>query len=79
MSHSRIQKESSGLYRHNAKIYGVADRISFVHDDFADYAEAYEGPQVDAVFLSPPWGGPGHLECPYFSLRDVQAGVVALV
>ncbi|CAJ1381831.1 unnamed protein product [Effrenium voratum] len=57
--------------RHNAGIYGVASRIRFVHDDFAHFAETYEG-QVDAVFLSPPWGGPGHLDCPHFSLRDVE-------
>ncbi|CAE7525852.1 Tgs1, partial [Symbiodinium necroappetens] len=58
--------------RHNAGIYGVADRIDFVHDDFAHFAEVYSGPPIDAVFLSPPWGGPGHLESNYFSLRDVQ-------
>eukprot|EP00438_Fugacium_kawagutii_P031931 Skav214806 [mRNA] locus=scaffold740:204280:207832:- [translate_table: standard] len=58
--------------RHNAGIYGVADRISFVHDDFVHFAETYEGPKIDAVFLSPPWGGPGHLECSHFSLRDVE-------
>lgn len=58
--------------RHNAGIYGVAERISFVHDDFAHFAEHYTGPKIDAVFLSPPWGGPGHLDCPHFSLRDVE-------
>lgn len=59
--------------RHNARIYGVADRIRFVHDDFVKFADNYTGAPVDAVFLSPPWGGPGHLDCPHFSLRDVQA------
>ena len=63
------------VFRHNAGIYGVAERISFVHDDFAHFAEHYTGPKIDAVFLSPPWGGPGHLDCPHFSLRDVEAGV----
>ncbi|CAK8993488.1 unnamed protein product [Durusdinium trenchii] len=58
--------------RHNARIYGVADRIRFVHDDFVKFADNYTGAPVDAVFLSPPWGGPGHLDCPHFSLRDVQ-------
>ena len=47
------------MFRHNAGIYGVAERISFVHDDFAHFAEHYTGPTIDAVFLSPPWGGPG--------------------
>ena len=67
------------MFRHNAGIYGVAERISFVHDDFAHFAEHYTGPKIDAVFLSPPWGGPGHLDCPHFSLRDVEARVVFFI
>lgn len=65
--------------RHNAGIYGVADRISFVHDDFVHFAETYKGPKIDAVFLSPPWGGPGHLDCPHFSLRDVEVPDIVLL
>eukprot|EP00435_Cladocopium_sp_Y103_P053797 s2167_g17.t1 len=65
--------------RHNAGIYGVADRISFVHDDFVHFAETYKGPTIDAVFLSPPWGGPGHLDCPHFSLRDVEVPDIVLL
>ncbi|CAK0833759.1 unnamed protein product, partial [Prorocentrum cordatum] len=57
---------------HNACVYGVQDRIEFVHDDFIHWAETYQGPTVDAVFLSPPWGGPAHLDCECFSLRDVE-------
>eukprot|EP00927_Polykrikos_kofoidii_P045761 TRINITY_DN39869_c0_g1_i1.p1 TRINITY_DN39869_c0_g1~~TRINITY_DN39869_c0_g1_i1.p1 ORF type:complete len:676 (-),score=85.50 TRINITY_DN39869_c0_g1_i1:327-2282(-) len=57
--------------RHNAGLYGVSDRIDFVCDDFVRFAANYSGPQVDAVFLSPPWGGPSHLDAEYFSLKDV--------
>lgn len=57
---------------HNARVYGVHERIEFVHGDFAGFADSYEGPQIDAVFLSPPWGGPQHLDAEYFSLRDVE-------
>jgi predicted RNA methylase len=56
---------------HNASIYGVKDRIEFVCDDFANFASMYRGPQIDAVFLSPPWGGPAHLDAGHFSLKDV--------
>merc|ERR1712070_501129 len=47
---------------HNAEIYGVQDRIEFICDDFAHFAEVYQGQRIDAVFLSPPWGGPAHLD-----------------
>merc|ERR1711963_1137199 len=57
---------------HNASVYGVQKHIKFVHDDFAHFAAEYVGPAVDAVFLSPPWGGPGHLDADYFSLKDVD-------
>lgn len=57
--------------RHNAGLYGVSDRIEFVHDDFVNFAATYSGQPVDAVFLSPPWGGPAHLDAEYFSLKDV--------
>lgn len=57
------------LARHNAAIYGVADRIEFVLGDFVRFAETLVGRGgtrqggrvVDVVFLSPPWGGPSYL------------------
>lgn len=57
------------LARHNAAIYGVADRIEFVLGDFFQFAktlarwgEARQGRRVvDVIFLSPPWGGPSYL------------------
>ncbi|GAA98418.1 uncharacterized protein L969DRAFT_103092 [Mixia osmundae IAM 14324] len=54
------------LARHNAAIYGVEDRITFVHGDFPTWAAeqarsrraaGFDGPSIDVVFLSPPWGG----------------------
>lgn len=57
---------------HNATIYGVRERIEFVCDDFVVFAANYSGPPIDAVFLSPPWGGPAHLDAPSFSLKDVE-------
>jgi len=50
------------LARHNAAIYGVADRIDFILADFVQFAKALASSPsprqgIDVVFLSPPWGG----------------------
>ncbi|KIK79883.1 hypothetical protein PAXRUDRAFT_833883 [Paxillus rubicundulus Ve08.2h10] len=54
------------LARHNAVIYGVADRIEFILADYVSFANAYlsrpqEKRPIDVVFLSPPWGGPDYI------------------
>ncbi|MFM2162251.1 MAG: hypothetical protein RLZZ383_1763, partial [Pseudomonadota bacterium] len=38
--------------RHNARIYGVADRIRFVHGDALDVVRDTD---ADLVFCDPPW------------------------
>eukprot|EP00929_Paragymnodinium_shiwhaense_P063287 TRINITY_DN31624_c0_g1_i1.p1 TRINITY_DN31624_c0_g1~~TRINITY_DN31624_c0_g1_i1.p1 ORF type:complete len:654 (-),score=179.14 TRINITY_DN31624_c0_g1_i1:43-2004(-) len=63
--------------QHNAGLYGVDKKIEFVHDNFVHWATTYDGPAIDAVFLSPPWGGPAHLDADYFSLRDVDSCDIA--
>lgn len=42
------------LAKHNAEIYGVADKIEFIAGDFLQLADKLV---ADVVFLSPPWGG----------------------
>lgn len=64
------------LARHNAEIYGVADRIEFILADFLSFARTIRATgstarstdypdsatrKIDVVFLSPPWGGPSYL------------------
>ena len=55
------------LARHNAVIYGVADRIEFILADYLSFAHSYLNSQpsgqrkIDVIFLSPPWGGPEYL------------------
>ncbi|KAG6844818.1 hypothetical protein H0H87_003385 [Tephrocybe sp. NHM501043] len=56
------------LARHNAQIYGVADRIEFILSDYIDFAKSQtvlshtrRARNIDVVFLSPPWGGPAYL------------------
>ncbi|XP_043208715.1 trimethylguanosine synthase-like [Amphibalanus amphitrite] len=50
-----ICPERVELARFNAGVYGVQDRIQFVVGDFFELAPRL---RADAVFLSPPWGGP---------------------
>jgi len=76
------------LARHNAQIYGVADRIEFVLCDFFSFVKAYgalpsntQGGQsnarkIDVVFLSPPWGGPSYLEGPPEDVQDVSTSSI---
>jgi trimethylguanosine synthase len=59
------------LARHNAEVYGVADRIEFILGDYVSFAKTLaDRPQpeqtrrIDVVFLSPPWGGPSYLGAP---------------
>ncbi|KAK3822957.1 MAG: RNA cap guanine-N2 methyltransferase-domain-containing protein [Benniella sp.] len=47
--------------KHNAKIYGVEDRIEFI---CGDYMTLIPRLKADVVFLSPPWGGPEYLSQP---------------
>ncbi|KAG0264369.1 Trimethylguanosine synthase [Mortierella polycephala] len=55
--------------KHNAKIYGVEDRIEFIQ---GDYMTLIPRLKADVVFLSPPWGGPGYLAQDEFDIkRDI--------
>lgn len=71
------------MARHNATIYGVADRITFIHGDVFQVlpmlaARQQKRPLVDLVFMSPPWGGPSYaarpIYCPRRDLMDGRGG-----
>lgn len=53
------------LAAHNARVYGVEDRIEFVIGDFFRLAPFLK---ADWVFLSPPWGGPSYIQAPVYTL-----------
>ncbi len=55
--------------KRNAQIYGVADRICFICVDFFHIAPMLTN-AADAVFLSPPWGGPAYLDADVFDLDN---------
>ncbi|XP_047981892.1 trimethylguanosine synthase-like isoform X2 [Salvia hispanica] len=60
-----IDPKKVALASHNAKIYGVQDKIDFVVGDFFQLAPFLKG---DVVFLSPPWGGPSYKAKENFTL-----------
>ncbi|XP_039284575.1 trimethylguanosine synthase isoform X2 [Nilaparvata lugens] len=70
-----IDPAKVALARHNAAVYGVADRIEFVVGDFMRLAPSLV---ADVVFLSPPWGGPAYLAQPAYSLDNILAPVGGL-
>ncbi|NXG70245.1 TGS1 synthase, partial [Baryphthengus martii] len=63
-----IDPEKLSLARHNARVYGVADRIEFVCGDFMVLAADL---RADVVFLSPPWGGPDYATAEIFDIQTM--------
>lgn len=57
------------LARHNAKVYGVEDRIEFIVGDFMKLAPKLA---ADVVFLSPPWGGPEYFSNKEYNLDQIE-------
>ena len=64
-----IDPKKIALARHNADVYGVADRIEFVVGDFLKLAPSIK---ADVVFLSPPWGGPQYLNVDAYDIETMM-------
>lgn len=70
------------LARHNAVIYGVADRIEFILADYLTFARSYlslpssDNRKIDVVFLSPPWGGPSYLSGSIAEAANASTSIV---
>ncbi len=64
-----IEKNKTRLEmaRHNAEIYGVANKITFISGDFF-----HEAPKIkaDGIFLDPDWGGPEYKKLKKFKLSN---------
>lgn len=64
-----IEKNKTRLEmaRHNAEIYGVRNKITFIHGDFFK-----EVPKIKAegIFLDPSWNGPDHENLKSFKLEN---------
>ena len=81
-----IEKDRDTLAcaQNNASIYGVADRITWVHADSFEYlALARDSPgslhtslhldlDTTVLFASPPWGGPGYTTDQVFNLHNME-------
>src|SRR5664280_38723 len=71
-----IDKRRLDMALHNAEIYGVADRITFILGDFFDVAPTVS---AEAVNLDPPWGGPDYRARRHFGLDDFSPSGHALL
>lgn len=63
-----INLDRLAMAKHNAKIYGVHHQCEFILGDFMDVMKALQHRRIDAVFLSPPWGGIGYKDMKKYSL-----------
>ena len=63
-----IDPEKVALARHNARIYGVEQRILFIVGDFVELAPRLK---AHVCFLSPPWGGPEQAKAASFPLASL--------
>eukprot|EP00090_Calanus_glacialis_P029549 TRINITY_DN47417_c0_g1_i1.p1 TRINITY_DN47417_c0_g1~~TRINITY_DN47417_c0_g1_i1.p1 ORF type:complete len:339 (-),score=112.93 TRINITY_DN47417_c0_g1_i1:9-1025(-) len=61
-----IDSQKIAMARHNAKVYGVEDKIEFIVGDFFKTVPHLK---ADVVFLSPPWGGPEYVNQDVFDLK----------
>ncbi len=53
----------------NAKLADVYDRIQFIHGDAVEFLHKQAASlKPDAIFLDPPWGGPGYVNNEQFPL-----------
>jgi len=52
-----INLERLMMAKHNAKIYGVEHQCEFILGDFMSIIQSLQCQAIDAIFLSPPWGG----------------------
>lgn len=50
------------MAKHNASIYGVSDRIEFICGDYFKILPMLKSSIIDAIFLSPPWGGLNYMK-----------------
>lgn len=67
-----VDEKKIEMAKHNASIYGVADRIEFIVGDYFKLASTLK---ADVVFLSPPWGGPTYLK---EEIYDIEKSLLPL-
>ncbi|PWY78187.1 S-adenosyl-L-methionine-dependent methyltransferase [Aspergillus heteromorphus CBS 117.55] len=60
--------------KHNAEIYGVADKITWFQGDCFEIIQTHlmDLAPYSVLFASPPWGGPGYRSDKVFNLRTME-------
>lgn len=53
----------------NARVYGVQDKMSFIHADAFQFLTSTTH-RFSGVLISPPWGGPSYISRSTFNLLD---------
>ena len=71
-----VDRDRLSMAKHNAEIYGVSERIEFIHDDVM---EAYPKLSFDALNIDPPWGGPEYFKKARFGWRDFLPNPLPLI
>lgn len=59
------------MAKHNAKLYGVAHQCEFILGDFMEIVKSIRCQRIDAIFLSPPWGGIDYQDATKYSLHSM--------
>ncbi|KAL4929850.1 RNA methyltransferase [Aspergillus undulatus] len=71
-----IEKDPAVLRcaQHNAKVYGVADKITWFQGDCFEIIKSQlkDLAPYSVLFASPPWGGPGYRSASVFDLRTME-------
>lgn len=71
-----IEKDPSVIAcgQHNAEIYGVSDRITWINGDCFSYLSSSSNIDTSktVIFASPPWGGPGYSSDAIFNLSTMH-------
>jgi trimethylguanosine synthase len=60
--------------QHNATIYGVSSKITWINDDSFSYLSSHASsidPRKTVIFASPPWGGPRYKDYEMFDLSKM--------
>ncbi len=55
------------MARNNARLYGVEDRITFLHGDIIEHISVLK---YDAIHFDPPWDGVDYIRKNKFSFSD---------
>lgn len=68
---TEICPDKAYMIRNNARVYGVQNRVDVMIGDALEVASRLRPGLVDAVLLSPPWGGPAYSNDRLFDVQQM--------